>query len=130
MATCDVGSLISTAGRFMCLPLTQLLGVQTELLRQLVLARNPMAATDVQSLLTAGKCFEHLPVAQVLGIQTQLLCEILQAGGVSANSCLVCGDTDPVADPACDCALGYNRLTGAFFMWDDSQTAWLPLISP
>lgn len=114
----------------MCLPGAQLAGVQTALLCQIRQLLDPMATCDVQSLLADGKCFAGVPLPQLMAVQTQLLCEILQAGGVGTSSCLVCGDTDPVADPACTCALGYNRLTGAFFMWDDSQTAWLPLISP
>ena len=129
MASCDVQSLLQTAGCFMRLPFAQLLGIQTSLLCQVLQASNPMAVCDVQSLLDSGKCFERLPVTQLLGIQAQLLCEILQGGGTGTDNCLICGDVDPTETPPCTCALAYNRATGAFFYWDSTLTSWISLIT-
>lgn len=130
MATCNPQSLMSAAGAFVQMTPLQLMAVRTVLLCQILQARNPMATCDPQTLMTAGKCFYGLGLAELSAIQTQLLCEILQAGGVGGDSCIVCGDVDPVADPGCDCALAYNRQTGGVWQWNDTLTQWEPLISP
>lgn len=87
---------------------------------------DPMAQCDAKSLLQSAcnsgiACLDEQKLAIVTA---QLVCEILQAGGGGGGSCIVCGDTDPVADPDCDCAFGYNRLTGAEFIWDDTFGIW------
>ena len=86
-----------------------------------------MASCDPQELLEAGACFAGLDRAQLNVIQTQLLCEILHSGS-GGESCLYCGNSDPVGTPACECALAYNKLTGSFFYWDADTTAWVQLV--
>jgi hypothetical protein len=88
---------------------------------------DPMADCSPQSLLSDASCFGCYTVGDQQMVRLQLLCEILQAGGGSGSSCIVCGDANPVADPNCDCAYGYNRLTGAEFVWDDPNGIWRPV---
>lgn len=104
------------------------MAVRAVLLCQILQTLNPVATCDVQSLMNEAACFDCLDLRQLSVLQTQLLCEILQAGGAGGQSCIVCGDTDPVADPNCTCALGYNRSTGSFWYWDDSLGQWVQLI--
>jgi len=83
-----------------------------------------MASCDVQTLLDAGACFLSRNPEERSAIGIQLLCEILQAGGGSGNSCLLCGDVDPVAAPPCTCALSYNKAKGALWIWDNDILIW------
>lgn len=97
-----------------------IVGAQCQTLQSI----NPMAECDFHQLMQdtaslAGKS-QHDLLRIIVGVE----CEILQAGGLGGQSCIVCGDADPVADPNCDCAFGYNKLTGAEFIWDDDLGVW------
>lgn len=127
MAICTVQDLLETAKCFSCLTPKQLMEVRLALLCQILQSVDPMASCDVQTLMAAAKCYGCLDLTQLSMIQTQLLCEILHAGGTGGQSCLVCGITDPVADPGCDCAIAYNTTNSAFWYWDGS--AWIPFIA-
>lgn len=82
-----------------------------------------------QALLDDAGCLSCFTPYQLMLINTQLLSNINEGGGGgTTNSCLVCGDTDPVAAPDCDCALGINRVTGALFYWNSTTASWVPLI--
>lgn len=87
-----------------------------------------MASCDPQSLINNANCLSCLTPFQLALVQTQLLCELLQAGGVGGNSCLLCGLVPPTAAPACSCALYYNSSVGSFYYWDAANSVWVPLI--
>jgi hypothetical protein len=129
MASCNVQDLFSASGCFACLPYAQLEQVKTALLCQILQTVNPMATCDVQSLLNSASCFQCIPSAQLSIIQTQLLCELLHAGGTGGESCVFCGDSDPVGVPACTCALAYNRVASSLWYWSNSDLTWYPLIN-
>lgn len=128
MATCDPQELLDAAGCFACLVPQQLDVLRTKLLCDLLQQLNPMATCDPQSLMDSAACLACLTPNDHQIIQTQLLCELVEAGGVGGRTCVVCGNTDPVDDPACACALGYNRATGSLWFWDDTAAAWKQLI--
>jgi len=128
MATCTTSELMQQAANLSGLSPGQLELVKTVLLCRILHIQNPMASCDVQDLLNDSSCFACLYPFQLSVIQTQLLCEILHAGGGSGNSCLMCGDADPVAAPNCECALYYNRSTSSFWYWDDNLSIWAMLI--
>jgi hypothetical protein len=130
VATCTTEDLLSEASCFACYPDGQQKLMQLVLLCRWLKVLDPMADCSPQGLLDDAACLGcHTPGEWVV-IQTQLLCEILHAGGGSGNSCLLCGDVDPVADPDCDCARYYNNLTGADWIWDDAFGIWRKISGP
>ncbi len=130
MATCTTSELMQAAAELGGLTPGQLELVKTVILCRILHLNNPMATCDVQDLLNDANCFACLFPYQLSLIQTQLLCEILAAGGGGGSSCLLCGSADPVAAPACQCALYYNRATGSFWFWDFNTVSWTRLIGP
>ena len=90
-----------------------------------------MATCDPQTLANESACFVCLSELQLQQVQTELLCEILQAGGTGGQSCFLCGDTDPVDSPSCDCALYLKKVSPQdepeMFYWEGSQ--WIKFIS-
>lgn len=129
MATCSSEALLAESAQFKALDNRQLNIVIAQLLCEWLKLNNPMAQCDVGPILQAAcnskiDCLEN---RQLFVVIAQLLCEILQSGGGGGQSCIVCGDADPVADPDCPCAFGYNRLTGATFVWDDNLGIWQQL---
>lgn len=127
MADCSANALLAASTGYQALENRQLLLVFAELLCQQLKAINPMASCDATSLLQSAcnNRFECLENRQVWIIIAQLLCEILQAGGGSGHSCLLCGAVDPVADPTCTCAIYYNATTGSFWIWTG---VWSPIL--
>ena len=128
MATCTTSELMQQAACLSCLSPGQLELIKTVILCRILHLNNPMASCDVQDLLDDANCFSCLYPYQLSLIQTQLLCEILNAGGGGGSSCLLCGNVDPVAAPACACALYYNMLTSSFWYWDNNLATWAMLI--
>lgn len=119
MATCSTNSLLEASRQFQALDNRQLYLVIAQLLCLQLKAVNPMASCDATSLLQSAcnNRFECLDNRQIWVVIAQVLCELLQAGGGSGNSCLLCGDADPVDAPACECAIYYNRLTLRYWVW-------------
>jgi len=103
--------------------LRMILGVRCQTLQ----AIDPMASCDFsQWLVDTGPVSNqgaHGLLRMILGVE----CEILQAGGLGGGTCISCGVADPVADPGCNCAYYYNKLTGAEWIWDDDFTIWRPI---
>ena len=128
MATCSASDLLAESACFCALGNKQLDLVKVALLCQLWQQNNPMAECDVSSLLSDARCFDCLTPKEISIVQTQLLCEILQSGGAGGTSCLLCGDVDPVAVPACTCALYYNKTAGSLWVWDNDLTIWFAII--
>lgn len=125
--TCNAQDLLAAAACFGCLDNRQLQMLQASLLCQILHPQLNMATCNAQDLITAAKCFGCLDPHQLSMLIAQLLCEILNAGGPSGESCLLCGNADPVADPDCECALYYRVDTMAVWLWDDANTAWKQL---
>ncbi len=130
MATCTTEDLLEEAGCFACYPDKQRELIQMALMCRWVQALNPMATCNVAELLEDAACFECLSDGQRDIVRTQLLCEILHAGGGGGNSCLVCSDADPVADPDCDCAMHYNKTTGSLWIWNEALAVWNIILGP
>lgn len=84
-------------------------------------------ATDPQTLMTAAKCMECIPQGQQMPVLISLADKI--ASGGTGSSCLLCGSVDPVAIPACTCAIYYRPDTGKFWYWDGVGLAWTPFIA-
>lgn len=127
MATCSAADLLAEAACFCGLTNGEIEKVKLALLCRLWSQNNPMATCDASELMLAARCFDCLNPHQIDIIQTQLLCEILQSGG-GGTSCLLCGDTDPVDTPPCDCATYYNKVAGSFWVWDSDSSTWFALI--
>jgi hypothetical protein len=84
-------------------------------------------ACDAQSLLNASACLCGLDRNQLLRIQAYTLCQVANLPAAQ-QSCILCGDVNPVAAPACTCAIYYVRPTQAFFYWDGAT--WVEFIGP
>ncbi len=80
MAT-DVNTLLSETRCYECLlpGMSQLL--KLGLLKQILLANNPMADTSINALLEAAKCYECLPPGMQQLIELALLQQIAANGG-------------------------------------------------
>jgi hypothetical protein len=128
MATCTTSDLLQEAACFSCLSPIQLELIQTAMLCRILQNVDPMANCDVNTLLESANCFTCLFPFQLQVVQTQLLCEILNSGGGLGSSCLLCGDSDPVETPLCECALYYNKSTSSFWYWDSNLSIWAMLI--
>lgn len=125
MATCDPQDLLDASKCFACLTPHQLQVIAVTLLCKEVY--HDMASCDPQELLSASKCFECLTPGQLAVISVQLLCEILNAGGPSTTTCLLCGTVDPTEDPNCECALYYRTDNMAVWLWNDGTATWSQL---
>ena len=126
MASCSVQDLLSASSCFACLPAGQLAIIEVTLLCKQLQAINPVANCSPAELLRDGSCFACLSPGELAIIRTQLQCEILNAGGGSGNSCLLCGVIDPVAVPSCACAIYFRTDTGTFFYWN--TITWKPIL--
>lgn len=128
MATCSPQDLLSEASCFVCYPEKQRELMELVLLCRWLKTLDPMSDCSVQSLLSDSACFSCLEQGERDIVRTQLLCEILQAGGGTGGSCVLCGTVDPVADPDCDCAFYYRTDNGAEWIWDDGAGLWRQIL--
>lgn len=127
MADCSANTLLAASTAYQALDNRQLFLITAQLLCQQLKAINPMASCDATSLLQAAcnNKLECLDNRQIFIVIAQLECEILQAGGGSGNSCLLCGAVAPVDPPSCTCAIYYNTTNGAFYVWTG---LWQPIL--
>ena len=102
--------------------------VQTVLLWRLLNPNDAMTTADVQNIMSEAACLCSLTTRQVQIATLEVLLEILQAGGVAGESCLLCDTADPVLPPACDCAIHYRTDNGAFWFWNGA--AWIQFLAP
>lgn len=128
MAVCDANDFLDRSRCFDCMTMEQKMAVQLAISCAIMQKVNPMTTCDVNELLDSARCFMCLTPEQMMAVNLQLNCEILNAGVTGGKSCVICADTDPVDDPDCSCALGYNRSTGSLWYWNDASTAWVQLI--
>lgn len=133
MATCLATDLLLASTQFQGLENRQLYIILAQLLCDWLRLSNPMATCDAPTLLRAA-CENQINCLQnkdIFAVQAQLLCEILQSGGGTGKTCLLCGTVDPVDAPECDCALYYKRTpdgNGEFWYWDVDMAAWVKFI--
>lgn len=121
MATCDSTTLLEIAceNGLSCLDERNLTIATAVIFCQILQAANPMAQCDANSILQSAcnSGISCLGDRDLKVVMVQLACEILQAGGGGGNSCLLCGDVNPVDAPDCACAIYYNRISKGFFIW-------------
>lgn len=99
---------------------------QLVLLWRLLNPNTTMTVTDVQTIMQEAACLCSLTARQVQIATLEVLVEILQAGGIAGESCLLCDNADPVLPPACNCAIHYRTDTGSFWYWDGAS--WVSFI--
>lgn len=99
---------------------------QLVLLWRILNPSTAMTVADVQQIMSEAACLCSLTSRQVQIATLEVLLEILQAGGIGGQSCLLCDTADPTLPPACDCAIHYRTDTGVFWFWDGA--AWVPFI--
>jgi hypothetical protein len=133
MATCSANALLNASKQFAGLDNKSLYVTFAQLLCNWLKLLDPTAVCDAKSILQAAcesqiNCLNN---RDIFIVTAQLLCEILQAGGGSTSSCLLCGTVDPVDAPACECALYYKRTpdgNGEFWYWDVDTVAWVKFL--
>lgn len=76
----------------------------------------------------AAKCMRIIPPGMRDEVVIYLLCQILEAGGTSGSSCLVCigSATSPPNPATCDCSIAYND-QNEFWFWDSVNSIWSPV---
>jgi hypothetical protein len=126
MAVCNPQTLMTEAGCLACLSEKTLLAIAVKLLCTI----SGMATCNPQTLMNDAKCFACLGEKQLLAIVVQLLCNISVDGtGGGGTGGVTCGDVDPVAAPAANCTLYYNRSDSTLWYWDVNDTAWYEMIN-
>lgn len=96
------------------------------LLKQILLASDPVADTSPNALLESAKCYACMPPGLWMLLELGLLKQIADAGGVGGGGGVQCSAADPVAAPSGSCAFHYRTDTGAVWYWDGA--AWQSLI--
>ncbi len=125
MAT-DATTLLDETKCFVCLPPGMWQLLKLGLLKQILLASDPMADTSATALLAAAKCYECLPPGMWQLIELGLLQQIVDGGGAGGGGGVTCGAVDPVAAPTGSCAIYFN--TAAHSLWAWNGAAWEALI--
>jgi hypothetical protein len=123
MAT-DANTLLAEAACYDCgTPPGQWQLLKLGLLRQILLASDPVADTSPAALLEAAKCYVCMPPGLWQLLELGLLQQIVAGGGTGGGGGVTCGVVDPVAAPTGSCAIYYRTDTGTIFVWDGA--AWL-----
>ena len=69
-------------------------------------------------------CPTSMTGPQLTGILSELMACLAESGASGGSGCLLCGTTDPVDAPSCDCAKYYRTDTGEEWNWNDSTSTW------
>jgi hypothetical protein len=101
---------------------------QMVLLWRILHPNTAMTTEDVQEIMQDAACLCSLTTRQVQIAILEVLLELLNGGGISGQSCLLCDTADPVLPPACDCAIHYRTDNGAFWFWNGA--AWIQFLAP
>jgi hypothetical protein len=88
-----------------------------------------MAVCDPATLMQRAACLDCLTVKQLQQVKTYLLCTLVNLGTGSSTTCLLCGTADPVAAPACPCALYMRTDTSEMWFWSVGTATWNKVIS-
>ncbi len=116
MAT-DATTLLDETKCFVCLPPGMWQLLKLGLLKQILLASDPMADTSATALLAAAKCYECLPPGMWQLIELGLLQQIVDGGGAGGGGGVTCGAGAPVAAPASGCGAYVNTSDGSLFLY-------------
>lgn len=122
MAT-DANTLLSETVCYECLAPGQWQLLKLGLLKQILLANDPMADTSTTALLEAAKCYACLSPGMWQLLELGLLQQIVDAGGGGSGGGVTCGSGVPVAAPSGSCGLYYDNDTGIIYQWNGA--AWV-----
>jgi hypothetical protein len=130
MAT-DANSLLADVNCYQCAPPGQWQLLKLALLRQILLALDPVANTDVNSLLATVNCYQCLTPGLWQLLELALLKSIADAGGLGGGGSggVLCSTADPTDDPGVTCALHYRTDTGELWSWNDGAGTWDQLLA-
>lgn len=125
MAT-DANTLLDEVRCYECLAPGQWQLLKLALLKQILLATDPMADTSVNTLLEAVKCYTCLSPGIWMLLELALLQQIANGGGAGGGG-VTCGAADPVAAPSGTCGMYFRTDTQTLWAWDGA--AWVELIA-
>jgi len=112
MAT-DTATLLADTVCYECGPPGQWQLLKLGLLKQILLATNPVADTSANALLEAAKCYVCMPPGIWQLLELGLLKQIADGGGVGGG--VSCGAGAPVAAPASTCAFYIDTTDGTIY---------------
>jgi hypothetical protein len=128
MATCTVSELLAPTACCDTYSQHDLLRIIAGAICQLLNTVDPMASCDFSQLSQDTAALVGRSQHEILRIIAGGICELIAAGGTGGQSCLLCGDVDPVASPSCTCATYYNKTAGSLWIWDADLVQWFALI--
>jgi len=128
MATCAATTLMHSAREYNGLSDQQLQVLKLALLRQILIALDPMANISASALMASADEFNAMSDHVLQVLQTQLLCEISATGvGGGGAGGVLSGSGVPVAAPTSSSAIYIDKNPAALtvlYWW--SGTAWVP----
>lgn len=125
MAT-DRNTLLAETACYSCTSAGVVKVLELGLLRQILLALDPMADTSVNTLLASVPCYACLPAGQQALIGLALLKQIVDTGGGGG---VEYGIVDPVAAPPGNSGMFYNTTSGAVWVWNPTTASWDQIIA-
>lgn len=114
MAT-DANTLLELTKCYQCAPPGEWQLLKLGLLKQLVLANDPMADTSPTALLELTKCYQCMPPGFWQLFELGLLQQIADAGGTGGGGGIQCTVGIPVAAPSSSCALAIDTTDGTIY---------------
>ncbi len=111
----DPNTLLADAVCYACQP-GNAWAFKLALLKQILLAVNPMADTSPNALLELAKCYSCQP-GNAESFELALLQQIVNAGGASGSGGVTCGAGAPSVAPASGCGLYVNTTNGAIYTY-------------
>lgn len=134
MAT-DATSLMASAACYTCAPPGQWQLMKLGLLKEILLAANPMADTSATGLMQSAACYACLPPGMWQLIELGLLRQLVDGGGTGGGGGGVLettGDPEGVVTSNTVPALALDCNTGALYAFCGTaggNTGWFPLIA-
>lgn len=120
----DANSLLSEVACYNCVGLGGVGKlIELGLLRQILLALNPMADTSTNALLETVGCYNCLLPGQQTLIGLALLKQIVD-GGLGAGGGVTYGTVNPTTAPVNDSGLYYNTTSGEVWIWNPITASW------
>lgn len=131
---CSATNLAGDAACYANVAQDQVQLLKLALLRQILLAANPMADTSTNALLAQVGCYAHLPSGMMHLLELALLKQIVDGGGTGGAGGVLSTTGDPegvVTSPASP-ALAVDCNTGALYAYcgvAGANTGWFALIA-
>jgi hypothetical protein len=128
--TANLAGLLHDARSFDNESKTDLEKIKLALLREILLALNPMADVSSNALIESINCLQCLRPYQIPLIQIALLQQIalVALNPAPVNTPVQCGVVDPVLPPVGACGIYYRTDNGGVWVWDGA--VWQPVIGP